>query len=123
MPSRSATNAAIAPVIRVARIAVADAIAAKCREPGPGLPPGRAPVGRPEGDAAPPDKILHRHHSDPAWACGEAAVEAVVAVVAHQEHVAARDFRCRKIVRGPVVDLVEHRVGRPTGQASRDSAG
>ena len=47
----------------------------------------------------------------------EAAVEAVVAIVAHQEDMAgaAPSYR-REIVGRAVVDLVEHGVARPAGQ-------
>src|SRR5436305_1934681 len=71
-------------------IAVADPAGPQCSEPGPGLEPGGATVGRPECDKRATDQILGGDHPNPALIIGKTAVEAVVAVVAHQEDPAGR---------------------------------
>src|SRR5436309_8619701 len=88
-------------------IAITDPAYAQCGEPGPGLEPRRAAVGRPEGEGRSADEILGRDHADAPLVGGESAVEAVVAIVAHQEQVTWRHTRLGEIISGPAVDLVE----------------
>src|SRR5690348_15385539 len=109
-PSWRRTNAATSPFMRVSSVAVADPARAQCGEPGPWLHPGCTPVGRPEGDQRPANQMVDRHHSDPPFIGGKPAVEAVVAVVAHQEEVAGRNRGWREVVGRPMIHLVEDRV-------------
>src|SRR5262245_11177716 len=115
-PSCFRTKAATSSAIAAYRITVADTVAAKCGEPRPGQDPRCAPVGRPEGDRGPADEILDRDHADPALGRRKAAVEAVVAIVAHQEHMPGRDLDRREVVSRTSVDLVQDRVARASGQ-------
>ena len=67
----------------------ADAVPARGGEPGPGLEPFGPAIGRPHHHRGAADQVVHRHDPDPAAGFGrKAAVLRIVAVVAHQEHVA-----------------------------------
>ena len=119
-PSVSRTKSAIA-LTDVDRLA--DAVAAKRREPGPRQPIIRAAVGRPEVEQPPADDILDGNEADPAFGHAEAAVEAVVAIVAHQEQMAGGDGDRAEIVGARDFDLVDDELGRARREASRDRSG
>src|SRR5437868_11365715 len=101
---------------RLPCIAVADAVRAKCSEPRPRLEPGRAAIRRPEGAARPAYQILCRHHANAPVKRRKAAVEAVVAVVAHQKYSSSGDFRLGEVVGRAMIDLIEHCVASAAGK-------
>ena len=63
------------------------------------------------------DKIFLRKHANSALGRREAAVEAVVTIVPHQEEMARRHPDWTKIVGRPLVQLVERGVARSSRKA------
>ena len=104
-------------------IAISDSLGPERGEPSPWLEIRSTPVSRPKSNQSAPDQLLDRHHSDPALGGREAAVEAVVAIVAHQKDVACRDRGFRKVVRDPVIDLIEHGVAWTPRQGFQEGMG
>src|SRR5262249_21954552 len=103
--------------LRIALVAIADAGCAKGAEPGPGLPIRSGSVGRPEGEDRAPDHIVDWHHPDATLGSAETAVEAVVAIVTHQENPARWNLDRAKVVGGPTLDLIEHRIIDAAGKS------
>src|SRR5438552_8273963 len=56
------------------------------------------------------DQVIHRQHTDPAVAHGNAAVGGVVAVVAHHEQPSRRHRHFRRVVEPPIVTQLENLV-------------
>src|SRR4029450_12468689 len=80
--------------------------------PLPDLPQPGVAVGRKEDDLGPTDQVVDRYVAD----VGHAAVQGIVTIVAHREHVTFRAFVDVGVVEGAVRHDVEHGVAAAAGQ-------